>query len=157
MPKFTITAAFYDSWSDAHQVIDAPDLEAACAEAIRRIDDGEVTTTVRTFDPTETFVAAAAAGAWDSGWNGDCLLIPARFTEKYVDPNRQRSTDDLAIPTAAELRKSRMSDAAEDMFAALSAFLEIGYDDGDRAAFEERQETARVAIAKAKGEDHEAA
>lgn len=83
MPRnFTVCAAFYDSGCRATITVEAEDFMDACEKAISAIDNGDIGTDRKAWDPTSTFVYGVVEGDGDP-WDG-MQNVPVRFTENSI-------------------------------------------------------------------------
>ncbi|MER9048255.1 hypothetical protein NKH89_13530 [Mesorhizobium sp. M0923] len=80
--KFTVCAAFYESDCRATITIAAEDFTEACEKAISAIDNGDIDTDRKTWEPTPTFVYGVVEGDGDP-WDG-MQNVPLRFTEDNI-------------------------------------------------------------------------
>lgn len=82
LKTYTVCAAFYDADSRATVVVQARSIDEACQKAIRMVDDGEVSTTIKSYDPGPTFVHGVVEGDGDP-FEG-CHLVPREFQEPVL-------------------------------------------------------------------------
>lgn len=70
MKTFTVTVAYYDTWSEQTLVVEARSIDEACTKAIAIADDERIEHyRARSWDPGVTFVAGITEGG-DAGDNG---------------------------------------------------------------------------------------
>ena len=79
MKTFTVCVGFYDQDSRATIVVEAENIGDACREAVRQVDDGEVSTGPASWDPSATFVHGVVEGLRDPFDGMDA--VPAEFQD----------------------------------------------------------------------------
>ncbi|MEJ6846809.1 hypothetical protein V3589_11390 [Sinorhizobium fredii] len=87
MNTYTVCAAFYDCDTRATVQVAADSYQEACEKAIALVDNGEVTTESRSWDPGPTFVYGVVEGAGDP-WNGTGNVPFALSEEGATLPER---------------------------------------------------------------------
>ena len=82
LKSYTAMVAFIDQDNRTEVTVEAESFEDACKKAVAKVDDGEVTTYTKTFDPGPTFVYGVVETG-DNVWNG-AHNVPAEFTHDGV-------------------------------------------------------------------------
>ncbi|MER9580986.1 hypothetical protein [Mesorhizobium sp. M0276] len=98
--KFTVCAAFYDIDCRATITVEAEDFTDACEKAISAIDNGDIGTDRKTWDPTSTFVYGVVEGDGDPG--KECKTSPCASL-------RTASTSLSAMPVRLPLRNRSLA------------------------------------------------
>lgn len=102
MPKFYIHGGFDDSWSHVDAEIQADSVEAACEEFVSRVNDGDLPTTVDSYDPADTYVLEVDGGA---------IPVPGDFShERSVLGNQAWSDLKLVLEVAGSLTEGEVEE-----------------------------------------------
>ncbi len=98
-PKtYTVCVAYYDTDCRATMTVGATSYAEACAVAVQRVDDGEVTTQVTGFGESPTFVYGVVEG------DGDPFEGMANVPHRYQEPTGRADLSPEAEATIAAAR-----------------------------------------------------